>query len=363
MTKFNSVNVFAVPTAGFLYTPPQAAMPNSNIQFTSLTPEPSGEGPLTHQWNFGDFASSSNTSILKDPAHTYTDSGDYVVQYVVRTNNNCFDTLVKDLRINPHPPVPDFTYDPPSGCKEHTVQFTNTSQHATEFYWDFGDATTSTDKNPVHTYKFPNKYNVYLRATGPGGVRDISKTEIIEVFDRPRAKFFVNPLRVILPNSTVQLTDISMDAVKWKWNVSLDGQTFFEDTAQNSSYTFPKEGKYSVRLTVYNEHECDDTKQVDQIVEVIKGGKTLIGNAFTPNGDGFNETFKPYLEGVLSEGYLFRIYDRWGQLVFQTNDVNAEWDGTFKGEPATVDTYIWLLEGYYVGNLDFSQRGNVTLIR
>jgi gliding motility-associated-like protein len=363
MTKINSVNVFEVPSANFLFSPPQAALPNSTIQFTSLAPPLPGGGTLTHQWNFGDFASASNTSNAQDPSHSYTDSGDFVVTYVVGTNHNCYDTSVKDLRVNPHPPVPDFTYDPAKGCRDHTVQFTNTSQFADEFYWDFGDATTSTLKDPVHTYKFPNKYNVYLRAKGPGGIRDISKSEIIEVWDLPRANFFASPLRLILPNSTVSLTDISNDAVKWKWEVSLDGSTFMVDTNQNPFYTFPTEGKYTVKLTAYTIHGCEDTRVKEQLVDVIKGGKTYIGNAFTPNGDGFNDTFKPYLEGVLSEGFSFKIFNRWGELVFHSNNRDAAWDGIFNGEPATIDTYVYTVEGFYVGDIDFSEKGNVTLIR
>lgn len=365
MTKANSIHVFGVPSANFLYTPPQAALPNSTIQFTTLATVPLGEGPLTHQWNFGDFLSSSNTSILENPSHTYTDSGNFVVNYVVKTANNCYDTSVKDLRINPHPPIPDFTYDPPQGCKPLSVQFTNTSQYANEFYWDFGDATTSTDKDPVHVYQFPNKYNVYLRATGPGGVRDISKTEIIEVFDLPRPNFFVNPIRVILPNSTISVNDISSDdVVKWKWRIfSDDGTMVFTDTARNSSYTFEREGNYVVNLIVTNNHGCEAEKNIPKPVEVIKGGKVLIGNAFTPNGDGYNDTYKPFTQGVLDRGYSFKIYNRWGQQVFQTNDVKAEWDGKVNGEPATIDTYVWLMEGFYVGDIEFSEKGNVTLLR
>lgn len=363
LVKPNSINVFEVPSANFLHSPPDAALPNSNIQFTNLSSLPGGGGLLTYQWEFNDPLSSANTSLAKDPAHTFSDSGNYAVTLVVRTVNSCYDTVVRNVRINPRVPVPDFTYDPPKGCKELVVQFTNTSSDADEFFWDFGDATTSTDKNPVHTYKFPNKYNVYLRAKGPGGIRDISKQEIIEVFDLPRPNFFANPVRVILPDASVSLTDISTDAVRWEWKISLNGVEYFNDTNQNTSVTFRNEGKYTIKLTVYTEHGCSLSKEVPEMVDVIKAGNAYIGNAFTPNGDGHNETFKPVLQGVQNQGYLFRIYDRWGELVFQTDNINAGWDGSYKGEPATIDTYVWLLEGYYVGDISFSERGNVTLIR
>jgi gliding motility-associated-like protein len=362
LEKGNSITVHDVPSANYMYSPPEAALPNSNIQFTNLSTIPAAT-PLTYQWTFGDPATLPNFSSLRDPSHTFSDSGTYEVMLVVNSIHNCYDTIVKDVRINPHPPVPDFTYDPDSGCAPLTVSFTNTSQFADEFYWDFGDATTSTDRDPVHTYTFPSKYNVYLRAKGPGGTRDISKSQIIEVFGLPRANFFASPLNLVLPNSTVSLTDISTDAVKWKWKISLNGSEYFTDTAQNSTYTFPSEGKFDLELTVQNQHGCESTLKRPEFINVIRGGKHYIGNAFTPNGDGINDRFRPYLEGVISEGFLFQIYNRWGQLMFQTNDVNGSWDGMFNGQPATIDTYIWKIEGFYTGYIRFSEDGNVTLIR
>jgi gliding motility-associated-like protein len=362
VTKNNNVNIFEVPTANYLYTPPNAALPNSNIEFTDLSFISNGN--LSHQWDFGDNGSSNNTSTIKNPEHNFSDSGNFVVQLVVQSVNNCFDTTERLIRIRPHPPVPEFSYDPPEGCLPLTVQFTNNSQFSDNYEWTFDDGQKSTEKDPLITFKFPGKYGAFLKASGPGGDAQIRKDEIITVFNKPRANFFATPVKLIIPNSTVVLTDISTDAVAWRWKISLDNTVYFTDTNKNSSFTFSKEGNYTVSLIAISEHGCLDTSNGDNvIIEVIKSGQQFIGNAFTPDGDGINDAFKPIMQGVVSTEYLFQIYNRWGERVFSTNDVNGAWDGTFMNKPAPIDTYVWTVKGYYVGNVNFSKEGNVTLIR
>ncbi len=357
----NAVEVYEVPSANFLYSPPDAAMPNSSINFRNLSFI--SNGILSYVWNFGDPESGSNTSFVHEPSHTFSDSGNFQVQLITTSIHNCSDTSIQTIRIRPHPPVPDFTVDPPFGCSPLTVQFTNQSQFSDYYEWTFDDGQHSTDKDPVITFKYPGKYGAFLRSSGPGGVQQMRKDEIVEVFALPRANFFATPTRLILPNSTVSLTDISTDAVKWKWRIDLDEVNYFTDTAQNTSYTFPVEGQFTVTLIALTDKGCSDTLERPQLISVIKGGKTYISNAFTPNGDGTNDSFKPYLQGVLSDDYLFEIYNRWGQKVFSTTNIDEGWDGIFAGDAATPDTYVWVVQGKYVGNIDFSEKGTVTLLR
>ncbi|MES2780527.1 MAG: PKD domain-containing protein [Bacteroidota bacterium] len=361
-TKNNHVNVFEVPTANFISSPPDIALPNSTIQFTNMS-FISG-GSLTHHWNFGDPASSSsNESTELNPSHTFSDSGNFATRLVVRSNNGCYDTLTNTVRIKPHPPEIDFTFDPPQGCSPLTVKFTNTSLYADTFEWTFDDGQKSTLKDPEITFRYPGKYGAFLRGTGPGGIGQVRKDAIIEVFALPRANFYATPLNLVLPNSTVSLVDLSSDAVAWKWRISLDGRTYFTDSSRESGYTFPDEGKYSVTLIAMSKDGCLHSLTRPELVHVIKGGKLYVGSAFTPNNDGVNDKFKPYLQGVLDDEYLFEVYDRWGSLVFSTNDKNGSWDGTFAGQPSTTGVFVWIVKGRYVGNFSFTEKGNVTLIR
>jgi len=82
-------------------------------------------------------------------------------------------------------------------------------------------------------------------------------------------------------------------------------------------------------------------------------------NAFTPNGDKFNETFRPIID-CIPDVYLLQIFNRWGEMVFQTENYLDAWDGTYKGNPAPMDTYIWTVNS---NNVQKAYKGDVTLIR
>lgn len=358
MTKPNFVEVFEVPTANFLFTPPTVRIPNATVQFQDLSFISSGT--LTHLWNFGD---NGATSTDAQPSHTFSDSGNYTVRLIITSNRGCKDTIDKPLRVNPRKPIADFVYDPPSGCSPLTVQFTNTSQFADNYLWDFGDASQSTELNPKHTYTIPNTYNVALIARGPGGDSIVIKTGIITVHPLPIANFFVTPLDLVIPDATIFMTDLSFDASKWLWTVLDGSSTLFTSELRNPEYNIPSPGTYSVRLIAENQFGCKDTMERSNIVTVLRGGVINVPNIFTPNGDGVNESFKPVMSGVLSTDYSFAVFNRWGAKVFETTDINAAWDGMINGSPAATDAYVWVVNGRYEGNEKFTESGSVTLLR
>lgn len=360
ITRGNFVEVFEVPVANFLFTPPVTRIPNAQIQFNDLS-FISDNSPLTYQWLFGENAA---TSTLQNPSYTYNDSGDFVVTMIVTSNRGCSDTISKPLRVNWYKPIADFSFDPPVGCTPLTVNFTNLSQYANNYLWDFGDATQSTAENPTHTYTIPNTYNVALIARGPGGDSIVIKTGIITVHPLPIANFFVTPLEMVLPNATVSLTDLSFSAITWDWEITgANNRSVFRSNDKNPTYNFENEGEFSVRLIIENQFGCKDTTERDRVVRVIRGGLVNVPNVFTPNGDGVNDRFKPVMSGVLSKDYKLSIYNRWGMRVFETSDINDSWDGLVNGQPAASDAYVWVVEGLYEGERKFTESGTVTLLR
>ena len=362
-SKPNYINVYDVPIANLLVSPQPTAIPNATLQFTNLST--SNSGNLSYVWNFGDALSSSNTSTLSNPTHTYSDSGNYIVTLISVSVNNCTDTVKSNIRIGPPIPIASFTYNPASGCEPLTVNFTNTSQYANSYSWDFGDASTSIDKDPMHIYSLPGVYNVFLRATGLGGIDDTVQLQIIDVFQLPKANFIVAPIDLYLPNATSFFTNTSYNNVINKWSLFKNSQitTYWEDTNTSTSYTFFEEGIYSMKLIVISKNGCIDSISQNNIISVKAGGTFFVPNAFTPDGDNINDIFIPKHTGVLAENYSMHIYDRWGMRVFETADINEGWDGKIKGDPADTDVYVWLIEGVYVGGKTFSQTGTVTLIR
>ncbi|HVZ96018.1 MAG TPA: PKD domain-containing protein [Chitinophagaceae bacterium] len=114
-------------------------------------------------------------------------------------------------------------------------------------------------------------------------------------------------------------------------------------------------------LTVQSKAGCVATDTIDVIVYKVDPG-LYVPNAFTPNGDGINDIFRPILIGMKSLTY-FRVYNRLGQLVFSTTQQKIGWDGTFKGLPQDPDVYVWMVEGIDYQNKVIFRKGSVTLIR
>ncbi|WP_322743868.1 PKD domain-containing protein [Methanofollis aquaemaris] len=161
----------AAPVADFLANVTSGAPPLA-VQFTSHC---TGTPPLAYSWEFGD----GETSTDPNPVHLYAEERTYTVTLTVQ-NEAGADTVVREdlVVVGYQQPVASFTADPTSGEVPLTVQFTDTSLHATECAWTFGDGDTSTDANPVHLYENPGTHTVSLTVTGPGGTAS-AEDEII----------------------------------------------------------------------------------------------------------------------------------------------------------------------------------------
>jgi len=117
----------------------------------------------------------------------------------------------------------------------------------------------------------------------------------------------------------------SNEATIWNWNFD-DGSTSNE---RNPVHQYTKAGKYYIVLVTLNEDSCAD--EIAKMIFIASSSGIKVPNAFTPNGDGLNDEFRIMNAGIL-ELMEFKIYNRWGELVFETNDITKGWDGTFKGK-------------------------------
>ena len=353
ITKTNYIQVLQKPRADFIPSPQQQALPNSTVYFNNTSVSAS---PLSYLWDFGD----SYQSTLKDPQHTYLDSGTYKVKLRV-DNGQCLDSVYKNIRIDPLPPVADFDAIA-SGCAPLQVVFNNKSTNAYEFDW-YIEGNVLHDKNPVYIFTKPGTYSVTLRVKGPGGSDDTTKTDYITVEAQPRANFRVNPKEVFLPDAFVDLLNLSTDAVKFYWYI-LDkyGNTVWSDTSENPRGLVKDTGYYHVKLIAVNAKGCFDTMTIINAFSAFAKGEIYVPTAFTPDRNGLNDLFKPTYYGLQSQDYHFIIFNRWGEVVFETTDRDAAWDGKFKGMPAQQDVYAWLLKGTLAGNKRVVLNGTVTLL-
>ena len=175
----------------------------------------------------------------------------------------------------------------------------------------------------------------------------------IEAVPQPIAEFYTVPLNPNIDNP-VQFVSNSKFANNYLW--TFENTTF--SNIQNPIYHFLDEGFYRIQLKAIN-RICSDT--TSKLLHIKGSNNIFIPNAFTPNQNGLNEEFKVFYKN--SKGAVLSIYNRWGQLIFTSNNVNKGWDGTFDGNPCQEDVYYYVVD--YTNNDDEVKqlKGNITLIR
>lgn len=208
------------------------------------------------KWDFGDGA----TSDEQNPSHTYSTAGIYTVSLLIA--NSCGeDEAVKTEYITIFPkPTADFSADITEGCVNGTVSFTDLSQYADSWSWDFGDGTGTDDRNPSHVYSAAGTYTIELTVTNECGDDEEIKTEYITIYPEPVANFAAD-IREKCEGESVSFTDMSSNAFSWQWDFG-DG---ISSPDQNPSHTYMKAGIYTITLTVGNPCGQDDTVMVDYI--------------------------------------------------------------------------------------------------
>lgn len=197
-----------------------------------------------------------------------------------------------------------------------------------------------------------------------GHIRSTTTNIYLTVDEPPIANFSVNPKEVFLPDATVDLVSLSFNATRFQWFIkNKKGQIVWTDTNELARATLIDTGYFDVTLIVKSKIGCADTATQTKIISVSAEGEVYVPTAFTPDNNGLNDVFKPEYMGLQSDDYKFQIYNRWGELVFETTDRNAGWNGRFKDKPCQQDVYVWIIRGELVGNKKIILNGTVTLVR
>jgi gliding motility-associated-like protein len=252
-----------------------------------------------------------------------------------------------------------------AGCAPLTVSFQNNSLYGDTYDWDFDDGGTSTDFEPQHTYTEPGIYQVRLRVSGEGG-EDFAYHEV-EPYRLPVVDFEVEPDSVMLPDEITKTFNFSEYGERYLWDFG-DGT---ESTEKEPIHLYTELGVYDVTLQVWTEYECTASLTIPEAVTVIGKGIIKFPNAFAPNLDGpvegwydvtdkTNQVFFPMHDGVTE--YELLIYSRWGELIFESHDVNYGWNGYNKGELCAQGVYVWQVRGHYSTGKTFKLSGDVTLL-
>lgn len=339
----NSIN------ADFTITPTDSCKP----YIGTITNNSKGSGTTTYQWDFGD----GKTFNGRDPGqHEYDDTGTYTVRLIVSDPNACnqADTAFRVISFNDI--YVEASFDFPTLCENTEGLFNNKSSNAASFLWSFGDGNTSTDANPTHAYESSGSYTVTLRSYNPATCNQVdSLTKQVTVAESPIAQFSYSPI-IPVTNDPVVFTNRSEKATAYVWDFG-DG-TFSELITPAPKY-YKRTGTYRVCLQALNEIGCSDTicRNVDADVFPLAD----LPKAFSPNGDGANDIL--YVRGSGIESIDLKIYNRWGELIFESTDISIGWDGKYKGKEQPVEAYGYVLNVVFVDETTFYKRGNVTLLR
>ena len=292
-------------------------------------------------------------------------AADYTFAYVLPADSPCLnDTSEFTIQIT-EIPVVQFSSDVSEGCEPLNVNFLNESIYNgnSQISWILSDGTVSNEAlSWQHEFSGAGQYDVYLSITSDGlCTASLDLASMITVHHNPIADFDMNPQHTYSTDPTVNFENKSQNNDFNYW--------FFDDgeqsTETNPAHTFPigEIGKYNIMLLVETVNGCVDS--ISKILDVRDQLLYFIPNAFTPDNDEFNQNFSPVMTaGFATESYLFRIFNRWGELVFQTSDINVGWDGTYGGKLVAQGTYTWTLQ-FRDDDTDekFTDQGHVLLFR
>ena len=248
--------------------------------------------------------------------------------------------------------LPSLTVDEPVGCSAHCVLFTAGPVGMSSYAFDYGDGDNGTD--PAHCYLRPGSFDVALTVTNDIGCSGSAVfTGMVEALPSPSAGFSA-PSTIIVTDGPLQLIDASSGGTAWQWD--FDGAVG-EDSLPYPVVQFPDIACYTLRQVVLNDFGCTDTSTAEVCVE--NEYALFAPNAFSPNGDGFNEEFKLVCSVRSPASFIFRVFDRWGREVFTTSDPHEGWTG----DMVENGIYAWNVEMRDSENKLRKASGHVVLIR
>lgn len=305
---------------------------------------------VEYSWDFGD----GNTSTGVDTTYRYILPGTYTITLTAIDTSRCnpIDTAIFTVTLLPNSYV---NFDAPNVCVGTATQFTNTSNPTAQFSWNFGDGDTSSQYAPSHIYAAPGQYTVSLTIID-SGTCDITSSisKQVQVFVQPLAGFTVanDTFKFETPVEFIN-TSTNYEHLTWDFG---DGLNAVDEELPIHIYGIIYQ--VQVCLTAYNEACADTTCK-----EIFISFDALIGvpNAFSPNGDGINDVIK--IEGKGITQLEFRVYNRWGEKVFETSDKRVGWDGYYKGVLQEMEAYTYSVQATFINGQSKALKGNITLLR
>ncbi len=310
-------------------------------------------GGFSYFWDFGVAGATDDTSNAITPTFTYPDTGTYTVLLVVNPGSTCPDSITRLVKIYPY--FEAKFIDSGLYCPNEPILFKDQSlstiKPLQQWYWNFGDGFTSGDVNPRHSYKYGGTFNVLFAASN---IKNCVDTYLRRVVIQQFVPDAGNDTIIVKGESVLFHAD-GGQYYQWSPPTYLDR----DDIPTPTGY-YPDTGKFNYVVEVESNYGCKGKDTVQ--VWVVNQATFYMPNAFSPNGDGTNDIFRPF-----SVGYKaiknFRIYNRWGEMVYYSENLTDGWDGTYKGKTCDLGVYFWEITFIDRNGKDGYLKGDVTLVR
>ena len=357
-TALISLNIYPAIYANYTYAYDTCIA--GPVTFTDASFSDAGPNTIVDWfWEFGD----GNTSSEENPVHTYSIPGNFPVSLTVTDINGCMITEIIPL---PYFPAPAVIIIEPStfiGCEPAKIFFNNLSVPIDSTYdiiWDFGDGNTSSEISPTHLYEEPGIYDISIQITSPiGCFAESNFNDYITILISPDAGFSFTPESLNTFERTATFTDESLNADRWFYQFGESGVSF----EQNPVYVFPDTGIQVITQVVTHPSGCTDTAV--QTLDVIPQVRYFLPNAFTPNFDDLNDEFLGVgiFEGM--RDFEMQIWNRWGELMFDTNDPFEGWNGQKQNSGRISPNGVYVYRAYYVNprGRPIELKGYATLVK
>lgn len=305
-----------------------------------------GSTPYTFTWKENGTVIGTGTSITVDPLTTQT-------QYCVELTEACGSPSTDSCMMItfPTPIVPIYKSNKPYSCLPGDLIFsldtTNLDNDdpidSVMVYFGNGDSGVVYGTDSIHyIYTAAGIYTMNVTVTSElGCVTTGTFPGIANIIANPVADFTMSANPTTIFETVVVMQDKSSpNVVNWTWYAP--GSSPNHSTYQNPTFHYPEGviATYPIQLIVETPEGCVDT--VEHVLSVISDIIFYAPNAFTPDGDEFNQSWKFYVSGIDEYNFELLIFNRWGEIIWETHDVNSTWDGTYNGSPVTAGAYTWV---------------------
>jgi gliding motility-associated-like protein len=306
-----------------------------------------GSGAATYTWDNGVTNGVSFTPAVGTLTYTVTGT----------SAAGCINTDQVDVTVNPLPVV-SFMPGATSGCTPFTTTLTNNTVDAVNCVWSISNGTVLTGCGSVPiTFDQGGCYDVTLTTTASNGCTNtMTAYNLVCVEDYPIADFAPSANELTTLNTEVVFDNLSTGATQYQWSFGYDDQV---STDEDVTFTYPDslEGQYTVTLIASSPLGCTDTATT--IIQVYEELLFYVPNTFTPDLDNYNPTFQPvFTSGFDPQDYVLYIFNRWGELIFESHNTEVGWDGSYGAWDQSTNSVDLVQDGTYTWKIEFKVTRN-----